>query len=1018
MKITIKKELPSAGAGISLKRGLMLLFLVAFMATSWGQTPQYTYVSNRTATNSIPLGGGTWASQRGQLIYGVGDFGTVPGGMAITTLYLRQGAISDGAATFANFSIKLGQPNMTSGFNGTWITGLSTVLSSSSYSMPSSTATQWLKFDLDVPFIYDPTLPLVVETYQTGTTGRKTLQSGGNNSNMSGSTQQWGTITAGSANSRRYSYSFGFDLISMNIDVTEINFVTDFCQEEVETVSVKIINNDLLNSQTGFWVDYSINGTKQVTDVYPGTILPGDSAWHTFSLPVNSSTAGNFTLVSNITGKTPIAQHNYTVKPSPLGSYVVEGSPFVGSFHSGAPADPDIVAYGDNIVYEINPPTGYVNGGYSSTWEFFSMTFMTTNNTGAGTTFTTSDPTASSNGMGSFTPVIGQSDTTFRLCYAIKSLSNSCSAPEICRELFVAPRPVTGFTFGASCEGAALSFNNTTTISSGLLDYLWDFGDGGTSVKTNPQHVYTVAGTYDVKLTATSEYGYMHSITQQVTIFENPSADFSVTNVCEGAANPFTDASVIPAGAPKYEWNFGDGSAIDTLANPSHQYTIPGNYNVTMKVTANGCSDIVSKRATYAPRSVPDFTIGAVDCNNTDVKFTDASTLLFGSKGYSWDFGDGTLGTSPNPAHVYGVFGSIDITLTVTTDLGCANQITKNIVIKEGPKSDFTISDLCDKGNVDFTNISIEPAGAVTTYEWNFNNGATYSTKDVSRSFPSIGTFNVTLVSFSDNGCQNEKKLSFNVDEEPVAAFFASDACEGSEVNFQNSSIGNQGNFTSAWDFGGGLTSSTMNPKIVLPVGTNTVKLVVSTPSGCTSNTTKTVIVIVIPIISNLKIESAKNADGSMQLTADVAPATVGYTILWGDGGREIDKASGGIIAASYTYLADGNFNVEVKLNNNSCNFIATGKASVTRTGLITVNENSIKAYPNPSNGTFNLDLSEVNGINTIVRVYSANGAELNASVILNGNTASVDMHNAAAGVYLVKVTSDAGVYTTRVTLN
>ena len=211
--------------------GLVLLLLSTDLATA--QTPQYTFVSNSTATNSIPLGGSVWASQKNQWVYGVGDFGTVPGGMAITTLYLRQSTISDPSATFTNFHIKLGQPNMTSGFNGSWVTGLSTVLSSSSYTLPATSANQWLQFDLDVPFIYDPTLPLVVETYQTGTSGRKTLQSGGTNSTMSGSTQQYGAITAGSGSARRYSYSCGFDLISMNIDVTEINFVSDFCQEEV-----------------------------------------------------------------------------------------------------------------------------------------------------------------------------------------------------------------------------------------------------------------------------------------------------------------------------------------------------------------------------------------------------------------------------------------------------------------------------------------------------------------------------------------------------------------------------------------------------------------------------------------------------------------------------------------------------------------------------------------------------------------------------------------------------------------
>lgn len=999
--------------------GLLFAFCLLFVSGPLlAQTPQYAYVSNSTATNSIPLGGSGWADQRNQWVYGVGDFGNVPGGMAITKFYLRQGTISDPACTWTNFSIKMGQPNMTGGFNGTWITGLQTVLSSTSYTMGSTSAGQWLEFTLDVPFVYDPTLPLVVETYQTGTSGRKTLQSGGTTSNMSGNTQQYGSTSAGSGTPRRYSYSAGIDLISLNIDVTEISFVPDLCQEEVQTVSVKIKNNDITTTQTGFWVEYDINGTTQQVETYTGSILPGDSAWHTFSVPVNSATAGNFTLSSNITGKTPLVSHNYTIKPSPLGSFVSEGTPFTGAFTSGDPNDPDIVAYGDNINFEINPPTGYNNSGYGSTWQFSNISFMTPNGTSAGSNFSITYPSGSGNTNTSYTPTIAETDSTYRLCYSIKSLSNGCDAPEICRETFVAPRPVVGFNFGASCEGDALSFTNTSTISSGSVAYTWDFGDGGSSVKINPNHVYTTSGTYTVVLTATSNYGYTETISQNVTVYENPTAAFTAVNVCEGAANTFSDNSYIPAGTPTYEWTWGDGSAMGSGTNPSHQYATPGSYTVTMKVTSNGCSNSATKEVTYAPRAVPDFNFVQVDCNNELVNFTNASTLAFGTAGYSWDYGDNTTGTGVNPKHMYATGGTFNVTMTATTDLGCVNQTSKSVTLKEAPAADFTIQNLCDKADVEFTNTTVEPNGPVTTYEWKFSDGNSINAKDAGRNFPSIGTYSVTLVAYSDNGCTDEKMVTFSVDEEPVAQFFANPVCEGNATEFQNSSNGNMGNFTSSWDFGGGLTSTDKNPNQVLAAGTHSVTLTVTTPSGCEATQTKNVEVTELPKATSYKVESAVKGDGTMQVVAVVTPGNASYTILWGDGGKTTGAASGGNIGETYRYISDGVYNVQLRMTNNGCQATETGQANVKRTALVDVVAGELKAYPNPNNGVFNLDLSGMNSQVNSIEIYAANGQRIQANTEVNANNAQIDMSGAEAGVYLIRVNAANGVYTARVTIS
>jgi PKD repeat protein len=55
------------------------------------------------------------------------------------------------------------------------------------------------------------------------------------------------------------------------------------------------------------------------------------------------------------------------------------------------------------------------------------------------------------------------------------------------------------FTF-SSAPGFTINFTNQSTDA---LSYLWDFGDGSTSIEVSPSHSYASAGTYIIKLVAT-----------------------------------------------------------------------------------------------------------------------------------------------------------------------------------------------------------------------------------------------------------------------------------------------------------------------------------------------------------------------------------------------------------------------------------------------------------------------------------------------------------------------------------
>lgn len=67
--------------------------------------------------------------------------------------------------------------------------------------------------------------------------------------------------------------------------------------------------------------------------------------------------------------------------------------------------------------------------------------------------------------------------------------------------------PVADFTSDVTTGTNLLTVNFTDTSLNNPTSWLWDFGDGNTSTLQNPQHTYTIGGTYNVSLTATNSFG-------------------------------------------------------------------------------------------------------------------------------------------------------------------------------------------------------------------------------------------------------------------------------------------------------------------------------------------------------------------------------------------------------------------------------------------------------------------------------------------------------------------------------
>ncbi len=172
-----------------------------------------------------------------------------------------------------------------------------------------------------------------------------------------------------------------------------------------------------------------------------------------------------------------------------------------------------------------------------------------------------------------------------------------CNAPEIDTLLLrVAPLVKAQFeTAPLACIPDNAVFNNTSLAGS---DFIWDFGDGTTSTDAGAvvTHLYTVAGSYTIKLIAidTSTCNKIDSTSKTITLADKPTAAFTYSPITPQENFPYTFTNASSADAIRFKWFFGDGDSLITAsrADFDHQYNETGKFRAMLVAfNSTGCSD-------------------------------------------------------------------------------------------------------------------------------------------------------------------------------------------------------------------------------------------------------------------------------------------------------------------------------------------------------------------------------------------------------------------------------------------
>ena len=305
----------------------------------------------------------------------------------------------------------------------------------------------------------------------------------------------------------------------------------------------------------------------------------------------------------------------------------------------------------------------------------------------------------------------------------------------------------------SGCVPFNVDFTNT---SIGAVDYIWDFGDGTPgSTLFEPSHTYTTPGTYDVMLIAIDSNSCNIADTSYLVINvlnDSISATFEYSGDenCDSLIATFTTTGVLLA-TTSYDWDFGDGTS-STLTNPTHTYSDPGEYIVTLIITdpesCNGV-DTFSVTINYLYEFNTGFESVALGCIPIDATFT--SNFTDGDT-YLWNFGDGTSDSGESVVHTYTIPGEYYVEL-ITYNCGIPDTVTQLVIIDGLPTAFFDDDPYYIIVNtlVTFTNLSTN----AVTYEWTFGDGGTSTDKNAQHVFTELGTYNVCLTATNTNGCSD-----------------------------------------------------------------------------------------------------------------------------------------------------------------------------------------------------------------------------------------------------------------------
>ena len=418
---------------------------------------------------------------------------------------------------------------------------------------------------------------------------------------------------------------------------------------------------------------------------------------------------------------------------------------------------------------------------------------------------------------------------------------------------------------------------------------------------------------------------------------------------CQGAN---TTLIAPPLGGAVYQWTTSNGAIVSGATNDTVIVSQSGTYSVSItptKTSINGAGNVVTQTLTPCAYFL-DTTItlfpnpvvsvnSATLCSGTTANLNVTSTGGAGALTYSWSTTSGLTFTSGDTIAAANPASSTIYTVTGVSAHGCKDTAVSNVVVNIEPPPTFTAPAVCLGTPTTFSNTVV----AGDTYDWNFGDSHTLAdTANIanpSYTYTYSGTFSVSFSVTTAGGCKSNTTQTVVVNSMPVIHFTANHPCDGSAVNFTNTTP-SQGSFSTwHWDLGDGDTNNTASPgayTYTAPAGFSaagcySVVLTGTTTTGCSGSFDTTVYVHNNPFAYFNAFEACMGdasefVDSSfIQNPACLNDQITSWNYDFGDGQTANNTAGTLPDTIKHTYAICGAYNITATVTtNNSCTYTNT----------------------------------------------------------------------------------------------
>jgi PKD repeat protein len=331
-------------------------------------------------------------------------------------------------------------------------------------------------------------------------------------------------------------------------------------------------------------------------------------------------------------------------------------------------------------------------------------------------------------------------------------------------------------------------FNASTSkdIGGRIESYLWDFGDGNRTWRTNEPfatHIYLNRGPCTVTLTLEDEVGATNASSQNIIINNPPRANFTITppNPVVGDQVKFDASESYDSEDGRslaYYWEISNGSAIFRVVSPPKlPFDEPGMHWVNLTVTdKNGAKGYKNELLKINQPPIPHIGFDNASLTlGTMINFSAAASEDLDGKivRYAWNFGDDSeVDHNKTAQHIYSDGGEKTIRLSVEDNGGAISDISQEIFINRPPIASFSVDPAEPKKGepVSFNaSASSDPDGKIMKYSWDFGEGkvepATYTSEFAVNTYYRSQEYNITLTVEDDKGAKNTASTKIRIDE-------------------------------------------------------------------------------------------------------------------------------------------------------------------------------------------------------------------------------------------------------------